>query len=120
MRENIEQFVKRHGITLDFVPAPKNPNFFDAMEGSAHWLCTLKAGGRKLETYFTKGPGLRIWAKAKPGTAYLGPEPLSRPKGWKIGESRERCFRNRVVPFLRGLGRRLWLRHRQPPGRAHL
>lgn len=79
---NIESFIKRHGIGFTYKSAPENPHWSGKdMDGTAHYFYTFDIGGgkRKLQGYYSKGPGLRVWKQS----SWNG---YKRPTGWAKGE----------------------------------
>lgn len=69
----IDQFISRHGITLEAVKVP----LIETWEGDKNaqsWRYTLKCGGRKMSGTFTKGSAHRVWRRGWSGE-------YDRPKG---------------------------------------
>lgn len=91
---NIQRFIERHDVTFKAEPVPENPNMPDMVAGSAHWLCQLQCGTRTMHTYFSKGPGLRVWRRVqRPGEIY------DRPKGWRAAAHAQTPFFGRVSVY---------------------
>jgi hypothetical protein len=67
-RVTLAQFIERHGIVMTAERTQRNPNMDDSKWEADHWLCTIRCGKRKLDTYFSQGIGHR----AKPLPSWQG------------------------------------------------
>jgi hypothetical protein len=72
----IQQFVERHGITIEYKPTDRNPVMDDDewSKEAAHWRVTLKCGDRSMSLVYSKGSGLRVWHRRYGGSDYGRPE----------------------------------------------
>lgn len=77
---SIQQFVSRHGITLDAKPVSLCAEWTVDDKHAQSWECTLKCGKREMVTSFTKGSGHRTWNKLR----YHGG--VDRPRGHAAGQ----------------------------------
>lgn len=60
----LDEFIERHGLTMDAEYADTNPNMTGMPPGSMHWLCTIRRGGETMAVPFSQGP-----AHTEPPTA---------------------------------------------------
>lgn len=54
----IEEFAKRHGVTMAPPTPTTRPAIFDMPPGSRHYRCTLHCGRRRMSVPFSMGPAL--------------------------------------------------------------
>jgi hypothetical protein len=60
----IKNFIKEHGLTVEWFPLYQNPNITDMPKGSVHFTAVVASGGRTLHTPYSCGPGIvESWAR---------------------------------------------------------
>lgn len=59
--QNIETFVRKHGIQFDVQWADTNPHMQsddEWMRSASHWRCTFRKGKKRLTSYFSQGSAI--------------------------------------------------------------
>ncbi len=69
MTMTIKEFILTADVTMTAVPTTHNPNMHDMIEGSGHYVVTLKVpAGREMTLVYSVGPGiLETWAWSPEG-----------------------------------------------------
>lgn len=62
----IEEFIKKHNITIKSEQVGDNPNFSD-WKDATHWKVTLKRPGKRVTIFFSQGLGFKGLPPELPG-----------------------------------------------------